>query len=560
MYIQCSTVKRKGKVSRNRKLVESYRDPVSKQPRVRTVQRIEGLPVADRAKIIYEYGGKKHLTPQEWNVLDEMGLLTRQPVDFEVGDVFRGGGTAVAFHHMKQSGLFHLLDRHLDRVHFDVIKELVIYQLLYAKSKLDFTEHRKSSLLYVLGGKTDYKEDKVYLAMNALAENMEPIKTELAHLAGAPTEGVLLYDLSNSYFTGTQAELGGRGQSKEKRHDRFIVTYGLVMNQANMPLDIRIWKGGTADSKTIVDTFADWKRRYRASQGIWVGDRSMSGQPALEDLADLGLNYITGLPGNAQQAMLQLQLEQQPELFDQQGLTSFVHQDKRYVVCKHQAKGYRKQKMAYQRRRKVYNELKQIQQTPQNTDDKRLYHRAMRVLENYEQTFCWTIEIVAAGSHRGQQRYMLTFALDRQAAQSADKAGHYYLLQTDLPRQAISDEQVQASYKDLMDVERSFRDMKSQIKVRPIRHRTKPRIEAHIYLCFLSLWLSKYIENKWREKNRTTEVGPTLARWDRTLLLCEKIDDHGHLTQIKWNMGNNAQQTMQEITSYGEDRAIKAHL
>jgi transposase len=56
--------------------------------------------------------------------------------------------------------------------------------------------------------------------------------------------------LSNSYFTGNKAELGGRGDSKEKRHDRFIVTYGLVTNQDNMPLDIKIWKGGTADSKT----------------------------------------------------------------------------------------------------------------------------------------------------------------------------------------------------------------------------------------------------------------------------------------------------------------------
>lgn len=72
------------------------------------------------------------------------------------------------------------------------------------------------------------------------------------------------------------------------------------MNQDNMPLDIRIWKGGTADAKTVLDTFVEWKQNYRAKQAIWVADRSMSGETTLEDIKKLDLNYITGLPGNSQ--------------------------------------------------------------------------------------------------------------------------------------------------------------------------------------------------------------------------------------------------------------------
>ena len=559
MYIQCSTVKRKGKTSRNRKLVESYRDPKTKQPRVRTVQKIEPLPIAERAKLIYEFGGKKYLTAEEWDVLNELGLLVKQQVTYEVGDVYRGGGTAVAFWHMKSSGMFKVLDKHISRRGFDVIKELVIQQLLYPKSKLKFTRLRKSSLLYLLGGKRNYKEDTVYLALDELASNMEGIKNDLTEQLDEENRSLLLYDLSNSYFTGTKAELGGRGESKEKRHDRYIVSYGLVMNQNNMPLDIRIWKGGTADAKTVLGTFAEWKNTYKASRAIWIADRSMSGEPTLDEIKRLELNYITGLPGNTQQAVLLLKQEQQPELFDQAEITSLVHEGKRYVLCRHQSKGYRRERQGSQRRRKVYEELKKIQQSPQNKDDKKLYHRAMRVLEKYEQTTFWDIELEPFPGQQEQKRYVFNFRLNRKAVIAQDRIGHYYLLQTDLDAEQITDRQVAESYKSLMTVEKSFRDIKSQIKVRPIRHWKDRRIKAHIYLCYLSLWLSKYIENKWKEKNISTEVGSTLEEWDHKLLMSEKIDPHGNMVEVCWNKGKNATDTLNQIQSYEEVNAINAH-
>lgn len=560
MYIQCSTVKRRGKISRNRKLVESYRDPKTKQPRVRTVQKIEPLPIVERAKLIYEFGGKKHLTAEEWDVLNELGLLAEQKVIYEVGDVYRGAGTAVAFWHMKASGMFKVLDNHISRRGFDVIKELVIHQLLYPKSKLEFTRHRQSSLLYLLGGKRNYKEDTVYLALDELAFNMEGIKKDLVDQLDEENRSLLLYDLSNSYFTGTKAELGGRGESKEKRHDRYIVSYGLVMNQNNMPLDIRIWKGGTADAKTVLGTFAEWKNSYKASRAIWIGDRSMSGETTLDEIKQLDLNYITGLPGNTQQAMLLLKQEQQPELFDHAGITSFVHEGKRYVLCRHQSKGYRTERQGSRHRRKVYEELKKIRQSPQNKDNKKLYHRAMRVLEKYEQTVFWDIEVEPLSGQEKKKRYVLNFRLNRKAVIARNRICHYYLLQTDLDAGQITDNQVVESYKSLMMVEKSFRDIKSQIKIRPIRHWKKRRIQAHIYLCYLSLWLSKYIENKWKERNITTQVGSTLEEWDLQLLMCEKVDPHGNMVEVSWNRGKNATSAIQQIQSYGEANSINAHL
>ena len=80
-----------------------------------------------------------------------------------------------------------------------------------------------------------------------------------------------------------------------------------------------------------------------------------------------------------------------------------------------------------------------------------------------------------------------------------------------------------------------------------------------IYLCYLSLWLSKYIENQWNERSVNTEVGSTLLQWDQQLVMCEKIDQHRNMVEVKWNKGNNARQTANEIEMYGESLALKAH-
>ena len=559
MYVQCSTVIRKGTVSRNRKLVESYRDPVTRKPRNRTVQRLESLPMAERAKLIYEHGGKKYLTPEEWSTLNDLGLLAEQQADFDVGDVYYGGGTAVAFKNLKESGMFEVLDKNLSRRSCDVLKELIIHQLIRPKSKLRFTRERQSGLLYLLGGKRKYKEDKVYMAMDELAQKMESIKVDLTKRLDSDTDMVLLYDLSNSYFTGTKAELGGRGDSKEKRHDRYIVTYGLVMNHKNMPLDIRIWKGGTADSETVLETFSEWKRKYNAKQAIWIADRSMSGEPCIENIKKLNLNYITGLPGSAQLSVLMDKHESTPELFDTFGLTSFESNGKRYILCRHHSKGYRKERKSAKRRRRAYDELIKIQESPQNKNDKKLYHRAMRVLEKYEQTHFWKIDIIKISSKEKTQRYRLDIYLNRQTVIKHDKLGHFYILQTDMDEAQMSKEQIVSSYKSLIRVEKSFRDIKSHIKIRPIRHRRERRIKGHIYLCYLSLWLSKYIENQWNERSVNTEVGPTLLQWDQQLVMCEKIDQHRNMVEVKWNKGNNARQTANEIEMYGESLALKAH-
>jgi hypothetical protein len=560
MYIQASTVKRKGKDGRNRKLVEAYRDPETGTPRNRTVQTLETLPLLERARLIYRHGGSKHLDAEEWQALEQAGDLQQAELPVQVGDTYAGGGSAVLAGYLRQTGLEGILRSQLGRVTGNLIGEMISLQILRPASKNAYSTSRQQTLGYLLGGKNDVSPDRLYRALDELADGFDGIRGALNSAHPPQASRVLLYDLSNSYFCGHKAELGGYGQSKEKRHDRYIVSYGLVLSEDQLPLDIRVWKGGTADNQTVLDTFSQWRQVYQADEAVWVADRSMSDEPTLCQVDQLGLNYVTGLPGQTQKALLGTLHENQPDLFDQP-VTEFEREGQRFVLCRHQKKGYRRAVAQQRARRKVYEGLKIIQRSPQNKHRDKLYHRAMKLLERHKQTKQWSISFDEYTDGKGASRWRLQFTLNRRAAQATDTIGHYYLLQTNLSRQAADCEQIQQYYKSLMAVERCFRMAKTSLEIRPIRHWKKRRITAHIYLNYLCLWMVKYIENQWRERGCTDEVVPTLRQWDDALRYTELLDKQQQATVgYEWTRGKQARKAIQQISELDEQDKIHPNL
>lgn len=515
----------------------------------------------ERARLILQHGGSKHLRTDEWQELDKAGDFDHRQVDLKVGDVYSGAGSAVVHYNFRESGLLSSLSDQLSKTTLKVVKELILHQLLNSGSKSHFIKARKCEYLYGLEGKPPLSETTLYRAMDELENEFTTIKEQVNRL-NQRKDPVLLYDLSNSYFCGTKAELGGYGQSKEKRHDRYIVTYGLVTDQQGQPLDIKVWKGGTADAKTVVGQFTDWQTHYQAEKGIWIADRGLSGEENIAEVTSMGLDYITGVPGSTQIALLKKQTEASPELFDQQDLTEFIHESKRYILCKHDSKGYRRESQYANNRRKAYQALLKVQASPQNKNKEKLYHRAMKALEKYNQTPFWEIEVKSLPNKgkKSQARFRLTFKINRDQVKLYNQIGHYYLLQTNLDKQTYPAQQIHQNYKGLYRIERCFRELKSSLDIRPIRHWKEKRIKAHIYLSYLSLWLLKYIESQWREKKITSDVKITLTAWNDRLKLCQLLDQNNNQVNLKWNQGENARQTIKEIEAYGEFPAIKSLL
>jgi len=77
-----------------------------------------------------------------------------------------------------------------------------------------------------------------------------------------------------------------------------------------------------------------------------------------------------------------------------------------------------------------------------------------------------------------------------------------YLLRTSDPH--LSTEDIALGYKQLLEVERGWRDMKQVPDLRPVYHRIEDRIRAHVLLCWLALLLARTVETEAGTPEQTT--------------------------------------------------------
>ena len=94
--------------------------------------------------------------------------------------------------------------------------------------------------------------------------------------------------------------------------------------------------------------------------------------------------------------------------------------------------------------------------------------------------------------------------IDAAKAKAEENLDGKYLLRTSDPK--LSAEDIALGYRQLLEVERGWRDMKQVIDLRPVYHRLEERIRAHVILCWLALLLARVAENTCRRR-----PGPSCA-------------------------------------------------
>jgi hypothetical protein len=105
--------------------------------------------------------------------------------------------------------------------------------------------------------------------------------------------------------------------------------------------------------------------------------------------------------------------------------------------------------------------------------------------------------VCALKSHPSLGRYVRELKdgrlrIDRAKVREEERLDGKYLLSTSDP--SLTAEEVALGYKQLAEVERAFRTLKSTLELRPMHHRLPERIRAHVLLCWLALLLVRVIE------------------------------------------------------------------
>jgi transposase len=378
----------------------------------------------------------------------------------------------------------------------DRVLAMVASRIVAPQTKLATTRWWHTTTLAEDFAVTDASEDDLYAAMDWLLLRQGRIEKKLAarHLSAG---GLVLYDLSSSYFEGTTCPLAKRGYSRDGKHGMRQVNYGLLTDPRGCPVAVSVHAGNTSDSTTFMPAVQRLRTDFGIDRLVMVGDRGMISQKAIDAMqGSEGVGWITALKSVSIRALIE-QGQLQLGLFDERNLLEFSSPDypgERLVACRNPQLAKLR---AHKREELLCATEKNLEKIKARVDAGKLAGqdaigvRVGKIINQYKvaKHFALAIGEAAFSFQRQPDRIATEAALDG-----------LYIIRTSVPATQMEAADCVRNYKSLANVERAFRSLKTiDLKVRPIHHRLADRVRAHIFLCMLAYYVEWHMREAWRE-------------------------------------------------------------
>jgi transposase len=377
----------------------------------------------------------------------------------------------------------------------DLVCAMIAARVLAPHTKLATTRWWHTTTLAEDFKLDDADADELYAAMDWLLERQGRIEQKLAarHLKAG---GLVLYDLSSSYFEGSCCPLAKIGYSRDGKKGKPQVNYGLMTDPRGCPVAVSVFDGNTADSETLAPQLARVKKDFGIECFVVVGDRGMISQKGIDELKTLpGVDWITALKSAQIRCLVEaggLQLG----LFDQRNLFELTHPDypgERLIACRNpelaKLRAGKRQALLEATRAELAKVCAMVERKKLKGAD-RIGLRVGRVVNKYKVAKHFELEI---------ETERLAFRMREEQVKEEAVLDGIYVLRTPLAVEQMDTARVVRSYKSLAEVERAFRGLKTvDLKVRPIHHRLAERVRAHIFLCLLAYYVEWHMREAWR--------------------------------------------------------------
>jgi transposase len=383
-----------------------------------------------------------------------------------------------------------------------VLKTLVAYRLIDPGS--EWRLHRQwfdaSAMADLL--ESDFclaEKNTLYRCLDKLVEHKDDLFKFLVRrwgeLFGAKFD-VLLYDLTSTYFETDEDrgpdDLRQFGYSRDKRGDCRQVVIALIVTPEGFPLSYEVMGGGTADSTTLSGFLDRIEHRYGRANRIWVMDRGIPTEDSLAKMRAIGASYLVGTPKGRLTKLEQAFLSQPwAKVRDGVQVKRLATDEDVYVLAQSDARIDKERGMRSKRLRRYIERLKALQGQSLTRDQLLMKlgaakHDAGRAANLVK--LSWPKQASTTAS--------LEFSLDRDRLRQVRRREGRYLLRTNLTAQ--QPDALWTFYIQLTEVEQAFKEIKHDLAIRPIFHKTEARIEAHIFVAFLAYCLQVTLKAKLR--------------------------------------------------------------
>ena len=379
----------------------------------------------------------------------------------------------------------------------DLVLAMIAERLIFPCSKLATTRHWHDTTLVQELNIEDATEDELYAAMDWLLEHQKTIETKLAkrHLSDG---GLVLYDVSSSYYEGEKCPLARYGHDRDGKTGRPIIVYGVLTDADGRPVAVQVYPGDTGDPTTVPDQVAKLSHQFGLSRIVLVGDRGMLTQTQINALKEHpGLGWISALRSPAIRDLV-ADGHLNRSLFDKVNLAEIDSPDfpgERLIACYNP--------LLAEKRTQKREALLAATEARLTKMAKAVSRRTKAVLSAGE------IGVKAGrviGRHKMAKHIRLTisdgrFTWDRdvESINQEKLLDGIYVVRTSEPSERLSASDSVRSYKRLAQVEQAFRCLKGiDLLVRPIHHRLEPRVRAHILICVLAYYVEWHLRRAWR--------------------------------------------------------------
>jgi transposase len=515
MFLKCSARRKNGKEHRSWSIVESRRlgDGRCVQRHVLYLGEINDSQRTAWQKSIevLEHGGK---APVQMAIFPEDRAPRgggSEPVihvklnELELHRPRQWGGCWLALELWRQLGLDTFWRENLsasrEGTRWDlVLTVLVVYRLLDPGS--EWRLHRqwfeRTALSDLLD--EDFRlavDDTLYRCHDKLLKHKEALfvflRDRWRDLFGAKFD-VLLYDLTSTYFECDVPDIDGLrrfGYSRDKRGDCVQVVVALIVTPEGFPVGYEVFAGNTADSSTLRQMLAEIKARYGKAEHTWLMDRGIPTEEVLEEMraSNPPIRYLVGTP-KGRLSKLESALAQVPWQTAREGIEVKLvkEDDELYVLAKSEARISKERGMRRRRLKKLWKRLEELQK------QKPCYEALLQKIgaaKGEAGRAAGLIDLVLpdppATKMKRKMPATFTFSLNKEELRKVRRREGRYLLRSNL----VSDDPAALwqQYMILTQVEEAFKNLKGDLALRPVYHHKDTRIQAHIFIAFLSYCL-----------------------------------------------------------------------
>ena len=508
MHISVIKSVQNGKVYHSKLLRSSFRDDNGRVQK-KTLANLSHLP--DQAIDLL----KAHLAGRSLVDPSDVFAIIRSPAHGPVQAVLEA---------CRRLGLPRLLASQPSR-HRDLVCAMIAARIIKPHTKLATSRWWHSTTLPDYFDIRHATAEDLYDALDWLLKRQHRIQGKLArrHFSN---HGLVLLDLSSSYFEGSTCPLARYGYNRDGKKGKLQVNYGLLCELQGRPVAVTVFEGNVGDPRIVMPTVEQLRLRFGLTRVVLVGDRGMLVQARIKALRKLdGIDWITALRSTA---IRKLERAGKLDSSDDVGLFEILkHPDypgERLVACRNPplaAQRAHTRESLLQATEELLAPIRASVAAGRLRGEAEIGLRVGAVLNHYKVRKHFECAISNSAFDFQRQQH----SIDSEAALDG-----VYIIRTSLSAQDLSAADCVRSYKALTRVERAFRTLKTvDLQVRPLHHRLADRVRAHIFLCLLAYYVEWHMREAWcpllfadnelaeRTRTRRAEDGTPLHSF-RTLL------------------------------------------